>query len=425
MIKEAVLLRKPDDHMTLKSWIQSPRVAILKENLISRANEPVKSYPNTLQRLAKYFWYTEYNKNIIEVADELEQRTDITVVCITDERKQPIGIIKRDKLFLFLGKRFGRDVMSKKTAGETSETVNIYAGERNILVVLEQLRNQNGKDENAGEKKQIEQNEYIVLVDSQGTFSGMLSLQDAANYLVEMTNDDIEQASLLQERLLASADDIKKFDVNVDAWCSSAKGVGGDFYFIKKINENQFFASLCDVSGKGVTAALVVSIVWGFLQSYDMQKGLKDLLVNLNVSIINSFHMEKYLTGFFLIYDAGSRMLRVADMGHAHVVFLRKGKKVSIQKSRVNLPIGIELSIEPSVYSFPVEKGDALLIYSDGISEQDNPSGEEFGEKRLTSLLQESMVKNKSFSEILPKCLEDYRLNTPQHDDMTFLLFRF
>ena len=420
MTREAV--RNPENFMTLKSWLPIPRMTVRNDHLISRTSEPVKSYPNTLQRLAKYFWYTEYNKNIIEVADELEQRNDISVICITDERKQPIGIIRRDKLFLFLGKRFGRDIISKKTAGETSEAVNVYAGERNILVVLEQLRSQNGKNNNDGENKQ---NEYIVLVDSQGAFSGILSLQDVANYLVEMTNDDIAQASLLQERLLANADDIKKFNVNVDAWCSSAKGVGGDFYFIKKISERQFFASLCDVSGKGVTASLVVSIVWGFLQSYDMKRGLKDLLVNLNLSIINSFHMEKYLTGFFLIYDAESRILRIADMGHAHVVFLRKGKKVSLQKSRVNLPIGVELSIEPSVCSFSVESGDTLLIYSDGISEQDNPAGEEFGEERLTLLLQESVGKNKSFSKILPVFLEDYRQNTPQHDDMTFLLFRF
>jgi len=211
----------------------------------------------------------------------------------------------------------------------------------------------------------------------------------------------------------------------VDSWCCSAKGIGGDFYFIRKISDTKFFASLCDVSGKGVTAALVVSIVWGLLQNFNMQKGLKELLKNLNSSIIRSFHLEKYLTGFFLIYDTESRILQIADMGHAHALFLRKGRKVSIQKSRVNLPIGVEIELEPMVFSFPVQPGDTLVIYTDGISEQDNPAGEEFGETRLVSLIQEVIAHKKNLSGLLPKALEEFRQNTPQHDDMTFLQFRF
>ena len=416
MTREAVLLRKPDNRMAYKSWV-SPAAVVLNKNLISRVNRPARSYPNTLQRLAKHFWFISYDKNIIEIADELEQYTDITVICITDEKNQPIGIIMREKLFLLLGKRFGRDIMSKKTAGECSEAVNVYAGERNIFILLEQLRKQDDNDKM--------ENKYIVLVDSQGVFSGMLSLQDAANYLMEMTNNDIAQASLLQERLLANIDDIKKFDVIMDSWCCSAKGIGGDFYFIKKISETKFFASLCDVSGKGVTAALVVSIVWGLLQNFNMHKGLKELLINLNSSIIRSFHLEKYLTGFFLIYDTESRILQIADMGHAHALFLRKGKKVSIQKSRVNLPVGVEIKLEPMIFSFAVQPGDTLVIYSDGISEQDNPAGDEFGETRLVSLIQKALVQKKNLSGLLPKALKEFRQNTPQHDDMTFLQFCF
>jgi len=423
MTKEAVRLHEEVEYMTLKTWGTPPGIKV--RSLISRADKPARFYPNTLQRLAKYFWYAENNGNIIELADELEQRTEITVVCVTDERKQPVGIIRRDKLFVSLGKRFGREVMSRSTIGECAEDVRVYAGERNILFVIEQMRELNGNDGDRFENKQSEQNEYLVLVDSQGVFSGMLSFQDVSNYLVEMTNDDIAQASLLQERLLANTGEIKQLEIDMDAWWSSAKGVGGDFYFIKKLSNKRFFASLCDVSGKGVTAALVVSIVWGFLQSYDMQKGLKDLLVNLNSSIVSSFHLEKYLTGFFLIYDAQARLLRVADMGHAHTVFLRNGKSVSLQKTRVNLPVGVELDIDPQIYSFSVEAGDTLLIYSDGITEQDNPAGEEFGEKRITALVKKAVEGNIPLSEILPKTLEDFRQNTPQHDDMTFLLFRF
>jgi sigma-B regulation protein RsbU (phosphoserine phosphatase) len=135
--------------------------------------------------------------------------------------------------------------------------------------------------------------------------------------------------------------------------------------------------------------------------------------------------MEKYLTGFFMIYDHKARMLRIADMGHAHTLFLRRGKILSLKKTQGNLPIGVEVEINPAIFDIPVESGDALLIYSDGICEQDNPDGEEFGEKRIVALTKWAEKNGKKLSEILPKALDDFRLHTPQRDDMTFLLFRF
>jgi len=381
--------------------------------LIAGIKKPVKTYPNTLQRLAKQFWYTERHGNILEFADELERQADITAVCITDEQQHPIGIIRREQLFLALSKRFGREVMTRKTVMDCMENALVFSADANILLVQEQLRGISGK------------NNYIVLVDSGGVFSGILSLQDVSDYMVEMTNEDIALASLLQERFLSNTDSIENFNISVDTWWSSAKGVGGDFYFIKKTEENRFFASLCDISGKGVAAAMVVSMVWGFMRGHTMRNGLRELLTSLNESIVSSFRMEKYLTGFFMIYDHRERLLRIADMGHAHTVFLRGGKNLSLKKSQGNLPIGIEPEINPAIFNIPIESGDVLLIYSDGICEQDNPDGEEFGEKRIVALTKHAEKSGKKLSEILPQALDEFRLHTPQRDDMTFILFRF
>ncbi|MCL1817366.1 MAG: SpoIIE family protein phosphatase [Spirochaetaceae bacterium] len=392
--------------------------------LIGRADAPAKSYPNTLQRLAKHFWYAYENSGILPLADELELRQEITVLCVVDQARKPVGIIRREDLFLRLGKRFGRDVMSKDTVGGSAETAWVYPGESNILHIFEQLRGRTAETRQVPEPPS-ERNECIVLADSQGIFSGILSLRDVDAYMVELTNEDIALASLLQERFLANADEITRLEVSVDAWWSSAKGVGGDFYSIRRISADKFFAALCDVSGKGVAASLVVSIVWGFLKAHAMHGGLQALLASLNAAVLSCFHREKYLTGFFLVYDAKRKLLRVADMGHSHALFLRDGRSLSLKKTRVNLPLGIDEDMEPSVYAFSVMPGDTLLIYSDGIPEQDNPAGEEFGEQRLFSLLAETVAQGKVFSETLPRALEEFRRHTPQHDDMTFLMFRF
>jgi phosphoserine phosphatase RsbU/P len=400
------------------------RSMMLNGVLIAGIKKPVKTYPNTLQRLAKQFWYTGQYGNILEFADELERQTGITAVCITDEQQRPLGIIRREQLLLALSKRFGREVMSRKTVLDCMENALVFSADANILLVQEQLRESSGET-TAQDSVLSGKNNFIVLVDSGGVFSGILSRQDVADYMVEMTNEDIALASLLQERFLSNTDNIEDLKISVDTWWSSSKGVGGDFYFIKKIEENRFFASLCDISGKGVAAAMVVSLVWGFMRGYTMRNGLRELLTSLNESIIGSFRMEKYLTGFFMIYDQKARLLRIADMGHSHTVFLRSGKTMSLKNTQGNLPIGVEVEINPAIFDIPIESGDVLLVYSDGICEQDNPDGEEFGEKRIVALTKWAEKSGKRLSQILPEALDKFRLHTPQRDDMTFLLFRF
>jgi sigma-B regulation protein RsbU (phosphoserine phosphatase) len=232
-------------------------------------------------------------------------------------------------------------------------------------------------------------------------------------------------AGLLQKRFLASADEISGKGVEVNAWSLSAKGVGGDFYFIKDLGGNRFFAALCDVSGKGIAASLVVSMAWGFLRAYTITEDLAGLVTNLNSSIVSTFHMEKYLTGFFMIYDSGKRQLHFADMGHSHQVLLRGASFHTLEKAGINIPVGIEPDIKPALFHIGIQPGDALLVYTDGITEQDNPEGEEFGHRRLFKLTLQSYVKEKNLSALLAPALEDFRKNTPQRDDMTCLFFRF
>jgi sigma-B regulation protein RsbU (phosphoserine phosphatase) len=391
-----------------------------EENTIPlQAESPVRSYPNSIQKLARYFRTVYDDENISSLADELDRDRRIAAVCVVDHDKRPIGIVKRDKLFLILGKRFGRDLMGGKMVREIGEEAPVFPGETNILAVSQSLSA--AMKEGAAEME----NNYIVLTGERNTFTGMLSFQDLSNYFVDMTNRDIATASLLQERFLASVDEIKDKRIQVNAWSLPAKGVGGDFYFIKNLGETRFFAALCDVSGKGISASLVVSMVWGFLRAHPINKGLRELLADLNDSMVSTFHMEKYLTGFFLIYDFLKNRLQFADMGHSHEALIRNRAVHNLEKAGVNLPVGVELNIKPAVYRLRIEPGDALLIYTDGIPEQDNPAGEEFGGERLLDLVQKCRSGGKELEELLPSAIERFRKHTPQLDDMSFLFFRF
>ncbi|MDR1315321.1 MAG: SpoIIE family protein phosphatase [Spirochaetales bacterium] len=383
------------------------------------ARPPLRSYPNSIQRLARYFTTISADEKIADLADFLDRDRRIFAVCVVDKESRPQGIIQRDKLFLLLGKRFGWDLMGRRMVQEIAEEVPVYPGETNILGVSQFL------SATLRDRAPEMGSSLIVLTGDGGKFTGMLSFQDLSNYFVDMTSRDIALASLLQERFLACADGIPDARIQVNAWSLPAMGVGGDFYFIKNLGAGRFFAALCDVSGKGIAASLVVSMVWGFLRADPLRAGLTRLISDLNTLIISTFHMEKYLTGFFMICDSTKKQILFADMGHAHNVILRNGAINTLEKARVNLPLGVETDIKPAAFRAQVKRGDALLIYTDGITEQDNPAGQEFGDQRLLELARRSLDKGENLETLLVPALEDFRKNTPQRDDMTCLFFRF
>jgi sigma-B regulation protein RsbU (phosphoserine phosphatase) len=390
-----------------------------REEKTPQAENPVRSYPNSIQKLARYFGTVYDDETISTLADVLDRDRRVAAICVVDHDHKPQGIVKRDKLFLILGKRFGRDLMGGRMVREVCEKAPVFSGETNILAVSLSLSDAMKKEGAETETS------YIVLTGGDGTFTGMLSFQDLSNYFVDMTNRDIGTASLLQERFLANTGEIKDNRIRVNAWSLPAKGVGGDFYFIKNLGEPLFFAALCDVSGKGISASLVVSMVWGFLRAHTINKGLGNMLSELNDIMVSTFHMEKYLTGFFLVCDSKKGILQFADMGHSHSAFIRNRIVHNLEKAGVNLPIGVELNIKPAICRLRIKPGDALLIYTDGITEQDNPEGEEFGSERLLELALKCQSGGKEMEELLPAAVEKFRKNIPQLDDMSFLFFRF
>lgn len=377
-----------------------------------------KSSPHSIQKLAVHFSSVPASSMMVAVADALAARQDVAVLCITDEHHRPLKILRRDQLFLRLGKPFGRELLKNTPVEEAGEHGLVFPGDTNIFSAA--LTAISG--EQAGKASQ---ESYIILTGPDGEFTGMLPDRKLSGYMAEMTNRDIETARMLQERLLHNADKMENYNVKVDAWSRPAKGVGGDFYFLRNIGSDRFFGTLCDVSGKGVSAALVVSMAWGFLRSYDMRQGLRKLLMDMNTLVVSTFQLERYLTGFFFIYDREKQKLHLVDMGHSHSVFIRNGKLHSLEKSRVNPPIGIDPEIVPKLCTLETKPGDTLLLYSDGITEQTNPMGDAFGNERLISMAASCLESGGTFSEQLPKKLDAFRAGSPQHDDMTFLLFRF
>jgi phosphoserine phosphatase RsbU/P len=387
--------------------------------ILERA-EDVRMYSSSAIHAAYYRFFVRSDASLLQTADELQAEPSLPAVAVADPSGRVLGILRRDRLFALLGKPFGREVLRRSLVAEFVEEAPVFDAHADLFSVAERML------PGAGAASQGGGGEYCVLLGEGppqgGRFLAILASQDLANYLSRMTQDDIELAGRLQERLL-EGEGLEEAGVwRVEAWARPAKGVGGDFYFTKRLGDGRLFLALCDVSGEGVAASLIVSMVWGMLRMFDFGKGLRELVLGLNDSIVTTFHMEKYLTGIFLVYDPSDRCLLSADMGHSHAAVFRDGRPRSLKESRGNLPIGVEREIDPAICRYRLEPGDGLLLYSDGLIEQEDSRGAEFGEGRLIQAAASSIAREWRLRETLPAALDAYRGETPQQDDMSFLL---
>lgn len=379
--------------------------------ILQRVTEE-KRYSNAIINIAKYIWWVDESRRILDVADELQRWPAIPVLGVLDPFKRIVGILERERLFALIGKPFGREVLQRGTVKEIATHVPPLDCRSNIFNVAQQIRD-----------RTVLEPEFnlIPLITEEGRFQGIFSIQDLNEHLSQMIQDDIQLAGKLQERMLSNSVIAVK-DVTIRAWTRAAKGVGGDFFFIKELQGGKIFAALCDVSGKGIAASLVVSMVWGVLSTYDFKRGLKELIKNLNTALVTTFHMEKYLTGIFFLIEPESKKVIFADMGHSHAVLSRNGKIIPLKAHNLNLPIGIDLEIEPLLSSITLRNRDRIFTYTDGITEQKNGIAEEFGEERLYGIFtypkdQEDLEKR------LIDHFDRFRKAVPQQDDMSLLHF--
>ncbi len=269
---------------------------------------PERVYGSSLLRVADVFEFVPSTGRVTDLALLFQARPDLMAVGVCDDEGRATGLVTRVHLYNLLGKPFGREVLSRKPVADVTETVEAFDMNTNLFQAAERLQE-------TMDKSVLH---YYLLVDAEHKFRGVFSSKDLLAYLSKITQEDIHLAGQLQERLVKARTSQAGAGWNVEAFNQSAKGLGGDFYHVMPLPDGRLFVALGDVSGKGVAASVLTSLLWGVLQFYDYRKGLKRLLAQVNEALIRTFHLEKYLTGVFLLYEPATRELTLADMGHGH-----------------------------------------------------------------------------------------------------------
>jgi phosphoserine phosphatase RsbU/P len=217
--------------------------------------------------------------------------------------------------------------------------------------------------------------------------------------------------------------------------CKPASGVSGDYYDFLRLSEDRVGLVLGDVSGKGISAALMMATIQSAVhaQFYDghsssvvgqaQANSTAEIVARLNSQLYESTPMEKYATFFYALYDPCTYRLTYTNAGHLAPALFRKG---SVERLKVGgTVVGLFPAQEYEQASLQLEPGDLLLAFTDGLTEPENTYGEEFGEERLFKAAQRALAgPPEGIVEEIYRSVSDWTGSPELQDDMTLIIAR-
>jgi sigma-B regulation protein RsbU (phosphoserine phosphatase) len=171
------------------------------------------------------------------------------------------------------------------------------------------------------------------------------------------------------------------------ARCDPAQKVGGDYYDVIYLGDGRTLVALGDVSGSGMPAALLMSNLQAALRvSLGTMPELEKLASMVNSHLCSTTDPERFATLFLGIMDTEKRSLRFVNAGHnPPLLFHKDGSYEELQAT--GIPVGFYPDAPYEAPELILDKGDRIIIVSDGIPEAFSPSEEMFGDERLVELL--------------------------------------
>jgi len=203
----------------------------------------------------------------------------------------------------------------------------------------------------------------------------------------------------------------------------SAREVGGDYYDHFLLPDGRVALAIADVSGKGVPAALLMSALQASLRAFCTgRKPIPEELRSVNWSVARHATIGKYITMFYAEFDPASGRLEYCNAGHNPPLLRRRDGSVEALEIG-GMPLGIFENVELERGRTTLGKGDALLLYSDGIPEALDPREGQFGPERLTKLWREAGARPVAeFIPLLESEVARFRAGAPQSDDITIVV---
>ncbi len=236
------------------------------------------------------------------------------------------------------------------------------------------------------------------------------------------SEQELASAQETQESLLPRS--LPQFEnFRIQAFNNPTRYVGGDFYDFLQLSSGEWMGVLADVSGKGMPAALLSSMVLGALSmEFRSTAQPREVLNRVNQLLCEKSLPYQFVT-LFLFLLSPNGVGQFISAGHIPAYLFRSatGKIEELASDAFVLGLFDFASYESR--TLHLDKGDLLVVYSDGLTDAENQQREMFGEERLLEIIQrEAPAGSQAVERRFLKAIEDFTQGMPQTDDITFVV---
>lgn len=217
--------------------------------------------------------------------------------------------------------------------------------------------------------------------------------------------------------------------VEIEAVCRPARVVSGDYYDFLPLGPGRLGIALADISGKGISAALIMASLQAALRIQAMSNGrgpgsTAQIVTRLNQHLYRSTAPDRFATLFYGVYDAQTRRLEYTNAGHPAPLCI-SGKQVQ-RLSAGGTVLGLFDNCRYESQFIDIAPGSLLIAYSDGLTEAENADGEEFEEQRVLDVaLRMDQAPARAVLKNLLEAVNRWTGPAEQSDDITVIVARF
>lgn len=241
----------------------------------------------------------------------------------------------------------------------------------------------------------------------------------------QLLEKELGIARTIQRDFLPS--EVKDFaGIDIAFFMQPDKFVAGDLYDIVPLDENRLVVFIGDVSGKGISASLIMAQTISQFRIFTRQYfHCSSVLEHLNRELYGRFE-GRFVTALSMMIDTKNSKVNIASAGHAPLILYRQRENRLLEVDlAVGLPLGVTAYVEYSEVEWAIEKGDLLVVFTDGVSEARNRKGEEFGVERIReTILKTKGLDAKASLKEITKELGIFSYACPQHDDITLIVIK-
>jgi phosphoserine phosphatase RsbU/P len=257
----------------------------------------------------------------------------------------------------------------------------------------------------------------------------MVSLENARLFKEELEKqkleDELSIARDIQKGLLPKElPQVPGFDIA--AANISSKQVGGDYYDVIAIGNGKFVIAIGDVSGKGTPASLLMANLQATIRALvPLDLHLPELTKRVNDLVCDSTSSDRFITFFWGVLNTTTRRLKYVSAGHnPPFLFRADGKIERLEKG--GLILGIMKAMIPyEEGEVTINPGDALIMFTDGVSEAMDVNGEEFEEERLEAVIRATSGQSSAVIQgAIIDAVKKHSTGAPQSDDITTVVLR-